>query len=334
MIVDTTRGSRETTGTYPPLLVRRLIARAIDSAISFGLACLIVLPFTASQATDALVRGGFDSFRDLLTEWDLGTAAGGSVGAALEQLQPVVLSTVYFLALVIWAYDWLSHTMTGSSIGKAIVRVRVTRHRGFDQPIAQDLRASRSWLERALLLGLRSGLVVGPPTLAVGMLLAAAFAVPGAVDAAELFIALSVVLLIAWSVGGVGLHGLVTGTRVVGFNWQELKRQAEQQVEYHTGHADDYLHKLQESAKAHDAQRAARGAAHDPRVRSATEQARSVTQQAEHRGPIDRDALLESLRSREGAKTAARQLRQVYREDGLRGVVESFTRPGQGSGEG
>ncbi len=315
MIVDMT-SIPDTTRTFPPLLVRRMIARAIDSAIAFVLACLIVLPFTVNQAADALLLGGFDSFRDFFAEWDAGTAAGGSVGAAVERLQPVALSTTYLLGLVIWAYDWLSHTLTGSSIGKAITRVRVTRHHGGLEPtIAPELRARRSWIERPLRMGLRAALVVGPPTLAAGMVVAAALAVPGAVDLAELFIALSVVLLIAWLAGGVGLHGLVTGTRVVGFEWQELKQEAEHQIEYHTGHADDYLHKLQEAARTPRVQGAVRSAEHDPRVRS---------------------AMAQGLRSREDATSAAtattRHLREVYRKDGLRGVVESFRRipPGPG----
>ncbi|WP_109474272.1 RDD family protein [Ornithinimicrobium cavernae] len=308
-IVDTTRSSRDTTRTYPPLRLRRLIARAIDSVIAFGLACLIVLPFTFSQAADALLLAGFDSFNDFLTEWDPGTAAGGSVGAAVEQLQPVVLSTVYLQGLVIWAYDWLTHTLTGSSIGKAFTRVRVTRNHSSAEPtLAPDLRAGRSWVDRPLRMALRAGLVVGPPTLAAGMLLAAALAVPGAVDLAEMFIALTVVLLIAWLAGGVGLHGLVTGTRVVGFEWQELRQEAEHQIVYHTGNADEYLHKLQQAARTPGAQRAARIAEHDPRVRSAIAQAR-----------------------RYGARTPTGE---VYRKEGLRGVVESFTQPPKESGGG
>ena len=64
MIVDTTRSNRDTTGTYPPLLLRRVLARAIDSAIAMALACLVVLPFTLGQVGDALLLGGFDSLRD------------------------------------------------------------------------------------------------------------------------------------------------------------------------------------------------------------------------------------------------------------------------------
>lgn len=307
-LVDTTGSSRDTARTYPPLIVRRIIARAIDFVIAFGLACLIVLPFTFSQAADALLLGGFDSFRDLLTEWDLGTVAGGSLGVALEQLQPVVLSTIYLQGLVIVAYEWIGHTLTGSSIGKGIVRVRVTRHRSSVEPTtAARLWARRSWVERTARMGLRAALVVGPPTLAVGTLLAAAFAVPGAVDVAEVCVALSIVLLIAWLVGGVGLHGLVTGTRVVGFGWQELKQGAEQQIGFHSGHADDYRQKLQEAARGPGAQRAARSAQHDPRVRSAED-------------------------AKNTASAAARRLREAYRKEGLRGVLESFTRAPPGPG--
>lgn len=335
--VDTTRISRDPTRTYPPLLVRRLTARVIDSAIAFALACVVVLPFTFSQASDALLLGGFDSFGDLLDQWDLGTDPGGSIGAALERLQPVVLSTVYLQALVIWAYDWLSLTLTSSSIGKMVTRVRVTRHHHTVEPtIAPAVRAHRSILERALRMGLRAGLVVGAPALAVGMLLAAAFAVPGAVDLAELFIALSIVLLIVWLTGGVGLHGLATGTRVVGFEWQELRQEAEHQFEYHRGNADDYLHKLQEAARTPGSQRVARAVEHDPRVRSAMARGTTVTQQIEQRGPHDREWVPETLRSREGlqdaATTAARHLREVYREEGLRGVLDSFTRRRSGPG--
>lgn len=318
MDVDTTRLGLDSGPTYPPLLVRRLLARAIDSVIAFGLACIIVLPFTFNQAADALLLGGFESFGDLLTEWDLGTVAGGSIGAALEQLQPVLLSTIYLQALVVWTYDWLSHTLTGSSIGKAITRVRVTRPRDHLEPtsIAPDLQPRRSWVERPLRMAVRAGLVVAPPTLAAGMVLAAAFAVPGAVDLAELFIALSIVLLIVWLAGGVGLHGLLTGTRVVGFEWQELKQVAEHQIDYHTGHADEYLQKLQDAARTPGAPRVARSA-----------------EQAGQRG---RDAMSAGLPSREDATSAAtaaaRRLGEAYRQEGLRGVVKSFTRPPSGPG--
>lgn len=331
MTVDTTRIGRDTTQTYPPLLVRRSIARAIDLAISFGLACLIVLPFTLNQAADALLLGGFDSLGDFLGEWDVGTVATGSVGAALDQLQPVVLSTVYLQALVIWAYDWLSHTVTGSTVGKAITRVRVTRHRTspFEPTMAPDLWVRRSWLERALRMAVRAALVVGPPTLAAGMLLASAFAVPGAVEVAELFIAVSIVLLVTWLAGGVGLHGLATSTRVVGFDWQELKQEAERQIEYHTGHADEYLHRLQEAARTPGVQKTARSAEHDPRVRSALAKGGTVAQQAEQQG---RSAMVEALRSREDATAAAHHLGEVFKKHGLRGVIESFTRRPPGSG--
>lgn len=323
MIVDTTRSSRDTTGGYPPLILRRLTARAIDSVIAVALACLIVLPFTLSQVTDALLLGGFDSLRDFLTEWDPGTVAGCSVGAAVEALQPVVLSTVYLQALVIWAYDWVGHALTGASIGKGIARVRVTRHRDRTQPtISPDVPGRGPWPTHVLRMGLRSGLVVVPATLAAGMSLAAAFAVPGAVDLAELFIALSVVMLIAWAAGGVGLHGLVTGTRVVGFEWQELKQVAEQQIEFHTGHADDYLHRLQEAARTPGAQQMVRDAEHDPRSRSALTQGSSAAQQAEQRG----------LRSREDAAVAVRQVGEAFRTKGLRGVLESFMRSTRGQG--
>nr|WP_306238630.1 MULTISPECIES: RDD family protein [unclassified Ornithinimicrobium] len=259
------------------MLIRRIIARAMDSVIAFGLACLIVLPFTFQQATDALVLGGFDSFRDFLAEWEPGVLPGGSIGATLEQLQPVVLSTIYLQVLVIWAYDWLSLTLTGSSIGKAVTRVRVTRHNSSSAPtIAPELQASRSLLERPLRMGLRAGLVVGAPALAVGMLCAAAFAVPGAVDLAELFIALSIVLLIVWLTGGVGLHGLATGTRVVGFEWQELRQEAEHHLDSHRGSADAYLHRLQEASRAAEPQRVVTRVEDAPRVRSLSTQLRGV----------------------------------------------------------
>jgi len=331
--VDTTRSGLDPARPYPPLRARRLIARAVDAAVSFGLSCLVVLPFTVNQASDAILLGGFDSVTDFLAEWDIGTAASGSVGAALEQLQPVLLATIYLQALVMWAYDWLSHTLTGSSVGKAIARLRVTRHRGDLEPtIAPDLLARGSWVQRALRMALRAAIVVGPPTLAAGTLLAAAFAVPGAGDLAELFIALSVVLFVTWLAGGVGLHGLATGTRVVGFEWQELGQQAAQQIEYHTGHADEYLHSLQEAARTPRVQTAVRSVERDPRLRSAPGKVESAAQHGQQRGASARTMLAEGLPSAEDAKAAARHLGEVYREKGLRGVVESFTRPPSGPG--
>lgn len=313
MDADTTRIDRGATQTYPPLRTRRLIARAIDSAIAFGLACLTVLPFTLNQASDALLAGGFDSFREFLTEWDPGTAPGGAIGSALEHLQPVVLGTIYLQALVIWAYESVSLTLTGSSIGKLITRVRVTRHSNFEPTVSPNLRAPRPWFQRLLQLGLRAGLVVGPPALAAGMLLAAAFAVPGAVDLAEMFIALSIVLFIVWLAGGVGLHELATGTRVVGFGWQEVRSEVEHQFQYHTGHADQYLQKLQQAARSPDVHGAVRS--------------------AEQRGRRDWDAVIEGLRSGNDATTvAARRLGEIYREKGLRGVLDAFTRSPRGPG--
>ncbi|USQ77736.1 RDD family protein [Ornithinimicrobium cryptoxanthini] len=331
-IVDTTRSSLDSPRPYPPMRARRLLARAIDLLIGFGLASLIVLPFTFSQATDALLLGGFGSFPDFLTDWDPGTAARGSVRATVEQLQPVVLATVYLQGLIVWAYDWLAHTLTGSSVGKAIARVRVTRHRSSEPTIAPGLQPRQSWVRRAARMGLRSALVVGPPTLAVAMLLAAAFAVPGAADVAEVFIALTVVLFIVWLAGGVGLHGLATGTRVVGFEWQRLMQEAEQHIEYHTGHADAYLHKLQQAARGPSAQRAVRSAEQDPRVRSAMAQGQAVAQQAEQTVANSRDSMPATVPSREGTVSAARQLGEAFRKGGLRGIVESFTRPPPSAG--
>lgn len=288
MHADTTRISLDPTRAYPPLLVRRLVARAIDSAIAFGLACLVVLPFTFHRGVDALALGGFETVSDFLAEWEPGTLPGGSIGATLEHLQPVVLSTIYLQVLVIWAYDWLSLTLTGSSIGKMATRVRVTRQRSTVEPaIPPEFQTQPSLLVRPLRMGARAGLVVGAPALALGMLCAAAFAVPGAVDLAELFIALSIVLLIVWLATGVGLHGLATGTRVVRFEWQDLRQEAEHQLDHHSGHDKEILNRdsVRQGVRSTDS-------------------------------PQDT------------ARAAVSKLREAYREKGLRGVLDSVNRDG------
>lgn len=335
-IVDTTRSGPNTVRPYPPLLLRRALARVIDFVLVFALSCLILLPFALSQVSDALLAGGFDSFGDLLREWDFGEVAGGSVATALDHLRPVLLGTVYLQGLIFWAYDWLSHLLTGTTLGKAITKVRVTRHRGSEPTLVPGPKPLEPFLKRAARLGVRAALVVGPPTLAAASLLAATMALPGAADAAEVFIALSLVMVIAWLVGGVGLHGLVTGTRVVGFNWQELRAEAEQHIEYHTGHADEYLHKLQEAARTPSVRQATSTLERDPRVRSATAQATSATAQArgvaQQAEQHDLRSMVENLRTGDDAKAAARHLGELYRKDGLRGVIESFSRPPAGPG--
>lgn len=331
--VDTTRSSQDGIRAYPPLRLRRIIARLIDAAVAFALACLLVLPFTIGQASEAVALAGFDSVADLLAEWDLGTAATGSVAVALDHLEPVLLGTIYLQALVIWAYDWLSHTATGSTLGKALVRVRVRRHHSGPEPLGTaGVRIRRSWGERALRMALRAAIVVVPPTLAVGTLVAAAFTVPGAGELAELFIALSVVLFITWLAGGVGLHGLATGTRVVGFEWRELTQEAARQIEYHTGHADEYLRTLQEAAGSPRAGRVARRVERDPRVRSALAQGSSLVSEARTRGNTARTTFADGVPSADEASATLRQLAEVYRERGLRGVVESVRQRPPGAG--
>lgn len=301
-IVDTTRSGPNTVRPYPALFVRRILARTIDTVIAFVVSCVVVLPFTIGQMIDAVALGGFDSGWDFIGEWDPGAVAVGSVGRVVEQLQPVVLTTVYLQGLVMWGYDWLAHTLTGSTVGKAIARVRVIRHRGSEPTLVPGQKSREPFAKRAGRMALRSALVVGPVTLAIASLLAAMFAVDGASEAAEVFIALCLVLLITWFVGGVGLHGLVTGTRVVDFNWQELRQEAEQQFEHHSGHADDYLRKLQASSRV---QQATSTLERDPRVRAG-----------------------------EDARSAVGQVREAYRQDGLRGVLESLVNRPPTSGTG
>lgn len=298
-----------TTGTVHPgvqeqrFMGRRLVARGIDALVAFGLSCLLVWPFMWGSAADAVTAGGFDSVLDFIGEWDVGELTGGSVGAVVERLQPVVLSTVYLQALVVWFYEGLSTSLTGSTLGKAMTRLRVVRHAGTSQPtVAPRLKAKASWWDRPLRMFLRAALVVGPPALSLGMVAASAFAIPGAVELSEVAIALTVVCGVAWLATGVGLHGWFSGTRVLGFSWQELRAQATEQAQ----RGDEHAARLREMAgRSPAAQRFLDRAEHDPR----TVQARQAAQQA---APQARQAVQQAgPQARQTATQAQAQARQA-----------------------
>jgi hypothetical protein len=241
------------TGDRPALWGRRFFARLIDALLAVALSAVVVWPSAWSAALDALAGAGFEGARDFLDAWDADAAAGSAAGQAADALQPVVLGAVMLQTLVIWLYETLSTTVASTTPGKAFNRLRVQVHHGLEPVPTVGDQPRRSWAVRLLRMGLRAALVVVPPALAVGMTLAGGLGAAEAAAVAEVAIAVSAVMGVLALVGSAGLHGLLTGTRVVGFSWAELRGQAER-----CATEDDYLAKLRAAADQSPAARRAR----------------------------------------------------------------------------
>jgi hypothetical protein len=213
-------------GTRSSLWGRRLAARLVDTLLAVALSALVVWPGAWSAAGDALAAAGFSSVADFLGDWDAGSAAGTAAAQAADALQPVVLGAVLLQTLVIWLYETLATTLAGTTPGKAAQRLRVHVRHG-DTTVGPGQQPHRSWPVRLLRMGLRAALVLVPPALAVGMTFAAALGAAEAAAVAEVAIALSAVLGLFALVGDAGVHGLLTGTRVVPFGWEEARGRAQ-----------------------------------------------------------------------------------------------------------
>lgn len=213
-------------GTRSSLWGRRLAARLVDTLLAVALSALVVWPGAWSAAGDALAAAGFSSVADFLGDWDAGSAAGTAAAQAADALQPVVLGAVLLQTLVIWLYETLATTLAGTTPGKAAQRLRVHVRHG-DTTVGPGQQPHRSWPVRLLRMGLRAALVLVPPALAVGMTFAGALGAAEAAAVAEVAIALSAVLGLFALVGDAGVHGLLTGTRVVPFGWEEARGRAQ-----------------------------------------------------------------------------------------------------------
>lgn len=213
-------------GTRSSLWGRRLAARLVDTLLAVALSALVVWPGAWSAAGDALAAAGFSSVADFLGDWDAGSAAGTAAAQAADALQPVVLGAVLLQTLVIWLYETLATTLAGTTPGKAAQRLRVHVRHG-DTAVGPGQQPHRSWPVRLLRMGLRAALVLVPPALAVGMTFAGALGAAEAAAVAEVAIALSAVLGLFALVGDAGVHGLLTGTRVVPFGWEEARGRAQ-----------------------------------------------------------------------------------------------------------
>lgn len=229
-MIETVGTSRPLASERPALRRRRTLARIIDGVLAVLLSFLVCWPLAWGTVTEALAAGGFGSARDLIAEWDGSAPAGGDLEAVLSELRPVLVSTVLLQALVIWLYEALATALTGSTPGKALARLRVTVTDPATEPPRSHSAAytRRPWWDRALRMALRAALVVGPPAVAAGTTVAGAMGVPEATAIAEVAIALTLVSVMAWLAGAVGLHGALTGTEVVEFSWQQVQEAAQQ----------------------------------------------------------------------------------------------------------
>lgn len=222
---------RTTVHEHPPaMLLRRAVARGVDSALSAVLSAAIVWPLAWGAASEALTSAGFGSFLDFLEAGPASTAqAGGAVDAAVQQLQPVVVSALLLQLGIVWLYEVAFLSLTGSTPGKGLFRLRVVRHHtpvAVLSPLHREAGPSRAG--RLARMALRSALVVGPPALAATMLVAAWLDAPGATDLAEVTIALTLVLGVLWLAGGMGAHGFLSRTAVVPFSWAQARAAGEQ----------------------------------------------------------------------------------------------------------
>lgn len=228
---------------------RRALARALDTGLAVALSCVLVWPLawgTVSEAASLAGVSGVSGATGLLEVLRLLTDGGGTTEAVLAQLRPAVLGTVALQAVVVWLYEAVMTTATGVTPGKAAMRLRVAPDRGatlgpVPPPPAHPL------LDRTVRMGVRALVVVGPPALAVLALTALALAVPAAVDAAELAIALALAVALL-ALRGRGVHGHLSGTRVVSFSWQEAVDTARERVPL--SRIDEALGRVNQTARA------------------------------------------------------------------------------------
>ncbi|WP_194288699.1 RDD family protein [Ornithinicoccus halotolerans] len=214
------------------LVPRRVLARALDAGLAVALSCVLVWPLAWGAISEAAgqagvpgvsgVSGLVELLRILLTDQDALAAAAAS------QLRPTVLGTVLLQAVVVWLYETVSTIVTGVTPGKAVMRLRVVPERTATVGPAPAPPA-HPLLDRAVRMAVRALLVVAPPAVAVLALTSLALAVPGAVEAAELAIALMLAVALL-ALRGRGLHGHLSGTSVVPFSWQQATADARQRV--------------------------------------------------------------------------------------------------------
>lgn len=235
--VDTTRQLVETAAP-PPLRGPRLLARVVDAALALALSALVTWPVAAGAVQEAVAAAGFGSAVEALQEWDPAVPLAGAAGAVVEQVYPVLVTTAFAQVGAIWLYETLFTWLTGATPGKALARVRVRRTPA--QPLAPA--TGGGVFERFVRMAVRAGVVVGPPGLALVMVLADLAGVPGAESLAEVATAVTIVSALLWFTGGQGAHGRLTATQVVPFRWEELTDQARQRV---VETSEDSLRRLQ-----------------------------------------------------------------------------------------
>ncbi|GAA1160205.1 RDD family protein [Ornithinicoccus hortensis] len=240
----------------PPMLLPRLLARLLDLALGGILSTLIVWPLTWGAVTDALSAGGFTSLLDFLRAGPGDAPAGSALATALGELQPVVLGALLLQLLVLWCYEVLFLSTTGSTPGKGLLRLRVVPQHPMD-PIrasaSAEHRSAHPWSTRVLRTGLRTAVLIGPPVLAGIMTGAGLLGVPGATELAEVTIALTLVLGVLWLAGGRGAHGVLSGTDVVPFRWQQVRSAAERYVRSEAADPRNRARAAQVAARAESA---------------------------------------------------------------------------------
>lgn len=310
VMIDTV--GRTTVHEHPPaMLLRRVVARGVDGALCAVLSSVIVWPLAWGAASEALTSAGFGSFLDFLDARPGTAEAGSAAAAAVQQLQPVVVSALLLQLGIAWLYEVVFLSLTGSTPGKGLLRMRVVRHdppAAVISPLSPEARPSRAG--RLVRMALRTALVVGPPALAATMLVAAWLDAPGATDLAEVTIALTLVFGVVWLAGGMGAHGLLSRTAVVPFSWAQAREAGEQ---YLRAEAADPARRRQVADLTGRAERVGRRAA---------ERATASGERAVQRARTSADRATAS-----GARTAQSSpgLQQALGErGGLRGMIAQW----------
>ncbi len=264
----------------PALWGRRLVARLLDWLLAGAISAVVCWPLAWGQASDALARAGVTSAGDLLQSRDLASLSD----AVLTELQPVVVLTLGLQVFLVWLYETLATLVTSTTVGKGLVRVRVV----VDPPghvFLGTTEPRRPPSGRPLRLALRAALVTAPPGVAVVGLAGAVLGVEEAAEVSMAAIAITIGSLIISVVGGKGLHGDLTRTQVVRFDWQQVQADARRRGQEASTRVEERARAqgVGTRVEAEVRSRARQVSAHTDRLSAAGREALPRRQQAEAR---------------------------------------------------
>ena len=282
--MSVTAGTMEPSPPQPPALRgRRLVARLLDWLVAWTLSAAICWPFAWGQASDLLARAGLGSVGELVT----GQVPLDALEGALTELHSVVTLTLTLQVIVVWLYETLATWVTGSTVGKALLRLRVVIHR----PPGARPSARVGWLERLLWMGVRALLAVVPAGIAAVTVVAALLDVPGAGEVGNVAIALAIVVAILVAADGIGAHGHLSRTRVSSFEWAQVQADARARAEKLGGQALESAHGEPTRRLTRDSEQQAR------RLRDRGEEARRLAREAATQGRAARQQAVSQGRS-------------------------------------